>query len=235
MADERVIEKIQKLLALAQSDNVNEAATAAAQAQRLMTKHQLEMADLEAATPGATDPIADEAIEQDKSFIPWKASLAAGVARANGCATYNQHLYDAKRQVAVVTRYVGPKSSLDTVAYMYRYLVREIDRLAAAARGPDVDRTWLRDFRLGAVAEVTTRLLKAAEAAKVGATGSVLAVVDRKAEGVRTAMASLGLKKGAAPTMSDQDAFQAGRIAGASVNISTGPALDSGAVGQLKP
>jgi len=53
MADDKVINKIQKLLALATSDNVNEAAVTAARAQELMTKHQLEMADLESMTPDA--------------------------------------------------------------------------------------------------------------------------------------------------------------------------------------
>ena len=43
-----IIEKIQKLLALANSSNEHEAALAAAHAQRLLSEHNLAMADVEA-------------------------------------------------------------------------------------------------------------------------------------------------------------------------------------------
>ena len=44
-----IIEKIKKLLALANSSNEHEAALAASHAQRLLSEHNLAMADIEAA------------------------------------------------------------------------------------------------------------------------------------------------------------------------------------------
>lgn len=233
--DSKIIEKISKLLALAESDNVNEAASAAARAQELMTKHQLAIADIQAnGFDHIVDPIDDLPIDLDKSLIHWKTCLAAGIAKANGCATYNKYMYVNGKQAQVVTQYVGPRLSVDAVTYMYRYLVREINRLAALRRGdPGVDRKWLRDFRLGAVAEITTRLIKMAEHAKVGANGSALAVIDKKKEGVEEAIKSLNLKKGDVPQMNDQGAFDAGRSAATTINISSGLALEKGAEGAL--
>lgn len=234
--DDKIIEKIQKLLALATSDNVNESANAAARAQELMTKHRLELADVEAMTPGVeADKIETITVDLEKSNIAWKTALAAGIAVANDCRSFSRHFMVGGKQTQVGTCYVGPQSSLATMAYMYKYLVREIDRLAALNRGkPGATRKWLRDFRMGAVAEITTRLISASKAAKVGASGTALAVVNKTLERVEEAIEQMGLKQGKEPTVKDAGAFHAGRRAGATIDISSGKGLGAGAAGALE-
>jgi hypothetical protein len=234
MADDKIIDKIQKLLALATSDNVNEAAAAAARAQELMSKHRLAMADIEAAAPGTVDdPITDQIVAGDRTHISWKVSLFAGIAQANGCSAYTQELRDKTGLKLVVTRFIGPASQLSTVTYLYEYLVKKIDELAAMNR-KDHDRAWLRAFRLGAVAEITTRLLATVAQAKVGASSAALAVVDKGTERVQAAIAKLKLKSSAAPQIKDELAFMQGRAAGATIDLSTGKGLNAGSAGDLK-
>lgn len=236
MADDKIIDRIQKLLALTQSSNVNEAAAAMAAAQALMTKHELELADIEAATPGAhSDDTVDTDLFREKTFISWKYHLADHLARANGCRVYYTTMIQraSGKQVGVVTHYVGSAAGLATIKYMYAYLVREIDRLAGEARGPGVDRAYLRSFRLGASLAIGQRLLEASKQAKVGASGTALAVVDKKAERAQAVIDAKALKERGTTSVRDASAFSHGRQASESVNISTGPGLGRGSKGEL--
>lgn len=80
--DDRIIEKLQKLLALAGSDNEYEAALAMARAEILMRKHNLSIADVEQDGTGAT--IADVRVEPTGSatYTLWESDLAMAVAWA---------------------------------------------------------------------------------------------------------------------------------------------------------
>lgn len=81
--DDRIIEKLQKLLALAGSDNEHEAALAMARAEALMREHNLSLADVDPDGTGAT--IADVQIEPTGSLTTyplWESDLACAVAWA---------------------------------------------------------------------------------------------------------------------------------------------------------
>jgi hypothetical protein len=233
--DEKILDRIQKLLALATSDNVNEAAAAASKAQELMTRHQLELADLQAITPGATgESIDNDELFREKSLIMWKTTLAAGIAKANGCAVYTSQVqYLSGKNVANVCRIVGIGSSVSTVRYMYTYLMREIDRLAALNREGH-DRAWLNSFRLGAVATITYRLQTAANDAKKGASTGALVVVDKNKDRLEEALAALGLRTGPEHKIKDTTGFSAGAKAAKDINLTAGPGLSAGAKGDLK-
>ena len=234
--NDKVIDKIQKLLALAESSNVNEAASAAARAQELMTKHQIELADLQALTPGLElEEIVNAELFSEKSMINWKVALAAGIAKANDCSVYSARYKNARNKlVEVKSNFVGRKSALETVRYFYGYLVNQVNFLASQVRGPDVDRAYLNAFRLGAVAKITTRLLAARDAAKVGASGSALAVINKDSERVQAVLDKMNLKSGASPSIKDTEGFAAGIRAGDTVKLDkSGPALQSGPSGHL--
>src|SRR6266849_6358620 len=88
MSIDKIIERIQKLNKLATSSNVNEAAAAAAMAQRLMTEHRISEAQLSAEHDEADAPITDMdvlAASGNKRPQTWLVWLATGAARANGC------------------------------------------------------------------------------------------------------------------------------------------------------
>lgn len=79
----RIIAKLQKLLALAGSDNEHEAALAMARAEALMREHNLSLADVDPDGTGAT--IADVQIEPTGSattYPLWESDLASVVAWA---------------------------------------------------------------------------------------------------------------------------------------------------------
>jgi len=92
-----LIETLKALRAMSENPtNENEAATAAAQMQKLLLKHNLDMAELESTDEGCDDPmIRDFAYfhqytrrgkaKRVKSPSRWKIVLADGVARGNFC------------------------------------------------------------------------------------------------------------------------------------------------------
>ena len=78
-----VIEKIKKLLALANSSNEHEAALAASHAQRLLSEHNLAMADIEAANkPEKADKVEASV---SKTLPKWLRILSASVSAAFDC------------------------------------------------------------------------------------------------------------------------------------------------------
>lgn len=233
--NDRIIDKIQKLLALSTSSNVNEAATAAALTQELMTRHQIEVADIEYHTSKDGDvQVENEELVREKSYIPWKVSLAAGIAKANGCSAYTQNIYPgSSTKKLVATRFIGTKSSISVVRYMYAYLVREIDRLASENRKGH-DRIWLKSFRLGAVAAITTRLVQASKEVAKEATPGALVVIDKTTSKVEEACSALGLKEGRKIKTQDFCGFQEGVNAGRTVNLTAGKPLGKGISGELE-
>jgi len=80
---QKVIERIRKLLALAQSANENEAQAAALKAQELLAEHNLREADLHEADD---EFVIDGELLSDSR--PWRRKLAANVARLYFCEYY---------------------------------------------------------------------------------------------------------------------------------------------------
>lgn len=76
--NEALLDKIAALLALAEkNNNVHEAATAAAMAQSLLTKHRLTLEDIEATREEKIDE--QEPLWFAERLIFWKGVLAEGV------------------------------------------------------------------------------------------------------------------------------------------------------------
>jgi hypothetical protein len=71
---ETLIEKVRKLLALAESPNENEAALAAEKAQELMLRHGIDMAQVAAASGKST--IGAEEGKTRGKVDPWRRTLA---------------------------------------------------------------------------------------------------------------------------------------------------------------
>lgn len=160
-----ILARVKKLLALATSSNPHEAATAAAQAQRLMDEHNLTVAHLDA----SDDPIGKEPLDGNVRgrLSSWRCSLAQRLADHNGA-------------MALVSggeiRLAGRASDVAMVRSLYEYLVREIDRLVkrdAHGRG----RGYANAFRHGAVYTIGRKLDEERHAHARGSESSALVLV----------------------------------------------------------
>lgn len=125
-----VINRVQKLLSLTHSSNANEAANAAAVANRLIDTYRLSEADLEIKTESS------EPIEEDVDYIyqsgrvnPWKTYLISILVDHYGLVHWNDAEWSTGRKVSRY-RLVGRKSDIVIAKYMFTWLMAECQRLA---------------------------------------------------------------------------------------------------------
>jgi len=182
MDKQKIIEKIRAVMERADTSRgstVEEAATAAAIAARLMAQHQVSQAellfdadpeDIEAAKAEADDPMtrADILGGSTKTAVQWQVQLAGGIARANGCrCVYGSGYYTGRgRAGGANITILGRESAVATCSYIFKYLVEEIqeiakrERVAQNIKGAGA-RRWGNSFRHGAVATLNRRMAQA--------------------------------------------------------------------------
>ncbi len=206
MIDEykKVLERIRKLLALAgNNDNSNESAVAAAQAVKLMERHQIMAADVEGGD--------DEEDVTESYFGPvlkrkstWQGALALVIAKAFGCAT----CWSGSRLLIA-----GRPRDMEAAAMARDYCHHEIDRLTAyfaSGRG----RAFGVAFRMGCVHAINEAIQK--EQAELRremqdhVSETALVIVDQRAEEAREAFGELKKTKS---NLSGNDIAYAGGIA----------------------
>jgi hypothetical protein len=159
----KLIDRIKKLLALANSSNVNEAASAAAKAAELMGEHKLSEADVSANTDDGST-LVDLPLGAEGFLASWKFALVAHVARAFFCeAIALRHM--RRRKV----RIVGRRNDAEVASHVFDHFVKEIERLASAessdpfyvvgkTTGSMDTREYLDHFRRGAAAGIADKL-----------------------------------------------------------------------------
>ena len=152
-----IIEKIKKLLALANSSNEHEAALAAGHAQRLLSEHNLAMADIEAAhRPDKADK-AETYVS--KSLPKWMRHLSAGVSTAFDCQAIH-HPATGKMT------FIGIGADVQIAAYTFTYLDRTVRKLCSNYMKQHVSSTianrhrelMRQSYYLGAVSTISARL-----------------------------------------------------------------------------
>jgi hypothetical protein len=226
---EKIVDRIRKLLALAESANVNEAAAAMSQAQRLMTEHQISEADLE--EPGIE--IGQEILFDDgKTRVPnWRKRLALDIAQANTCAILMHR--DKKRRWRIDI--VGAAMNVEVVKFLFAYCCSEIERLAAqeSKRLARPGRSWLTSFRFGAAYSIGKRIKASAEAAKVNASEGVQLVLRSQMDQVKDFVDDVSDGTTKSRHRPDPAATAAGYAAGDTVNLDHGKGLHSGVRGML--
>ncbi|MDR2151496.1 MAG: DUF2786 domain-containing protein [Helicobacteraceae bacterium] len=152
---QEIKEKIRKLLALASSDNPNEAKLAAKRAVELMNRYGLTESDLD------SEPFADITRHYPYKRAPsWYKMMWSAMSYYSGC-------------VAIWTRsssaisVFGRRCDAENAVYLVDCLRQEADRKAEAyknalrQRGERIDRTKLNDYLMGFVTGVATSLAKA--------------------------------------------------------------------------
>ncbi|MDP2306244.1 MAG: DUF2786 domain-containing protein [Pseudomonadota bacterium] len=224
-----ILARVRKLLALAGSPNVHEAAAAAAAAQALVVRHRLEaLLAAESLADDPDDPITDgrEApLESARRIRKWKVALAMGLAEANGCVAYTAPVGDETQLLLV-----GRASDRAAVIELWAWLVTRIEWLSAT-HGPGKPRDWHEAFRIGAAEAIATRLaaVEAAVEAEVTADPARSPAALVRLEPARAARATavdafvdrhLRLGKGRTLRV-DGRALERGRQAGAEVVLPT--------------
>ena len=199
--DPKVASRIRKLLALATSPNPNESASAWASARRLMRRH------------GVTEEeVAGSGAEFVEIFLgwrgfdsAWKFDLAAVAARARSCEALGLRAGRRRR-----VRVVGRRQDAEAAAELFRYLHRELDRMARAEMADVVEvirekypgrvrrfaACYLGEFREGAVAGFARSLRSSAAAtAPAAAPTEQGALVRTGGGGVREHLVARGARE----------------------------------------
>ncbi len=149
--DNKILEKIKKCLALAESDNANEAASAFRQAQKLMAKHDLNATDLELST---VKELEARGATRASHLPKWVSLLRFLVGSRLGVETLNSvKRVGMSRTHVNAVRFVGRGEKPEAAQYAYEVLFRQItaDRKAffdglTARDGSIAQRTKLADL-----------------------------------------------------------------------------------------
>lgn len=155
----KIRDRIAKLLRLAKSSNVQEAANAAAHAQRLLEQHNIAAASVdETGSRFQVKDHGDDPLLGGRRIAPWRWCLVHTLAELNGCATYvHEFEPDGYQEVCLI----GTTEDVDHVRAMFGHLTREVERLAVAykPRGKKSVRVAKSSFRLGAVDMIEERMV----------------------------------------------------------------------------
>lgn len=173
---ERIVDKIRKLLSLAQSDNPHEAALAAQRAQELMIEHAVSEDRVRGADgkEANAEPIAAETLwdysgrktwnagtSYEKTYavsskIPeWHVSLAGAMARSFLCRIY----YTPGRSITMVGRTSAREAFAATWAFVRGEVQRLCDQEWETGKAPgEHGRRWKTAFCAGAVSTISERL-----------------------------------------------------------------------------
>lgn len=225
-----IIERIQKLLALSKSDNPNEAANAAALADKLINKHQISNAELQATSHEQVpvdrykDPIYSSARR-----TAWKAHLASALARHYDCAVYISFGHEGRNKTSNYTL-VGREEDCAIACFMFGWVSNEIERLAkknAAGLGHNYSQTYCEGAGVGVLEKLRTEKESLRTEAQAEGKGAAIVLLDKKAMEARQKMQQLVPNLGRSAGLGGASnkngmAFNSGREAGRNMNIGKG-------------
>jgi hypothetical protein len=233
----KVIEKVKSLLAMSRgSANANEAATAAAMANKIIDQYRLSECDLEGTEEGHSEPIEEDSdyIYQSGKVTQWKRLLVSVLARHYGCSHWNHTDYSGGRKVSRY-RLVGRKSDIGLVHYMFSWLSTECIRLSQLeAKG--MGRVFVASYCEGFVNGVAQQLKASRTEAKAEASSSSIVKIDARFQDAETALYklhnNLRVVKTASQARHNSMAFDAGQVRGKNVHL--GASISAGNTRMLK-
>jgi hypothetical protein len=239
MPDGRIIDRIKKLLRLARGmDNekggglgVEETANAAAHAQRLMAKYQIEEAQLgdlddDGSGAGVNACMGDDGLYRGRNLPFWICRLAACLADLNNCDSFIQ-ISGRERIIGIV----GGPVETSVVRYMFDYLRKEIAKLCRQHPQRKNSPAWRTDFKLGATDQVILRMKDARQDEFHDAPPQALARLSavRKAAKAWTEEHVTKKAEDRKRRPPDPNGYMQGRVAGQGIQLETEMALPEGA------
>jgi hypothetical protein len=160
--------KVQKLLELAKSSNEHEAALAAAKARELLTKHNLDMAEVLAVKEKEPEGllIIQTETPMSSSIPQYMWDLANAVAKSFQCDVISRGGENGR-----VFVFIGTTADSEVAAYTFNYLRSEIERLAKQvlpelkAENPYCrTQTLSYDYKAGAIQRICHELRESSQA-----------------------------------------------------------------------
>lgn len=161
--DAKLLDKLRKVLAMTTSPVEAEAQTAAALLQKMLTQHNLSMADLE--KRGASKPtVQEQGHDLGKAAFAWKLNLAEQIAEHFYCVP----LVDRRSKTV---RFIGRPDNVESLLMLYAWLIEQIRQISATERKAHQARTgehvdplrWQVNFGLGVVSRLGGRLAEMKE------------------------------------------------------------------------
>ena len=167
MTKEQAIEKAKKLMSLGDSDNPNEAALAVARAQEILSRYEIQMADLEIADDEEFQELEFDIRGEGKkgygNMVTWKANIVNAVAKANGCNVFFQ---------GAKSFFCGKESDVKTARDLTKKLLIEVEGVARRASA-GLGRRYANSFKVGVSTKIYEILERQAEEVKEAMRGTV--------------------------------------------------------------
>lgn len=219
MRQQLIIEKIKKLMALANSNNEHEAALATSHVQRLLSEHNLAMADIDSSNkPDKANTLGTKV---SKTLPKWLRNLVAGVSSAFDCQAVHDHATGKML-------FIGVGADVHIAVYTFTYLERTLRKLCVnymkgfnTCRQLNRQRELLRQsYYLGAVATIVSRL----QEQKIQTPVTSTALVPIKESLIKQAMNEMGDIRAMHSRRSsvNSNAYNMGKIDGESVGLNQG-------------
>lgn len=223
MSHHKVLEKVRKLLAMANHENANETErdTALRQAHALLTKHGLDMVDVGAHEREKVDPRGE--FRHEDWSIPWTKTVRAAIAKLFMCDYYFGERINGTRSNHY---FVGRESNATTAEYMSVFVVGAILKEGRSRYGHNLS-PQTRAFGEGAAARLYQRvqelITKKVEEVQMS-DGKGLALVDLRTEeeaGNLEFVKDWKIRKGVTRTTKvDGEAYRAGQAHANTIDLS---------------
>ena len=126
MVNEKIIERVKKLLSLANSNNVNESESAMLKAQELMAKYKLSIKDVD--VKEKNNEVVD--IISDFEYTirsQWKGTVALVIGENFGCHVYAKVVYKNGRKNRLKVCFIGEEENVEIVKIVYEYALKVCD------------------------------------------------------------------------------------------------------------
>ena len=227
MNTQKILEKIQKLMSLADSPNESEAQSAMDKAQALMVQYNISISDI--SVSDESNDIIEDSIKETGRLSSWESVLMSAVAKVNYCDAFVTRSRRAGKTKLVM---VGKPHHVAIAKAMFDYLSATVERECKRVKTENpidtVGRSWSASFKLGCASRIASRLKEKMESMKSQGIPEVavtaLVVVDsfRKADqDIQKYHAQAGRKFGKASkcSFSNGAGYSAGQSAGNSVSL----------------
>lgn len=216
--EKKIIDRINKLLALATSPNVNEAESAMEMAQQLMLENNILESDLKAADiENALGNIGDSHTDERIKLAQWEKTLSSVIASKFGSISYtgkrwDNSLYAGKGCFTQYIGFIGHESNRITCQTMYEWL-RKLINQKAKEYSPIASQR--KSFCYGAVQSLVNRYYQEPDVNELK--GNDLVIYDEVRKWADEKM-NLTTKKSRLPSVSS-GAFAAGKLAGDEMSL----------------
>lgn len=189
MKDQKIIDRVRKLLAMAEdSSSPHEAAIAATRASKLMQQHNLDSAAVRVKQGINRDDMSQREAGLGYGRIPaWYSQLLIPVAELHDChVRYVRRNGTGPNAIETAAEFLGVDSDPEVCTYVFDFLCQQMDFLSRRYKheNPDASRADTNDYRLGCaqgIVEVIKQMIAEKNAAEQEvSSGKELVVAKRQ-------------------------------------------------------